>query len=340
MSIESYSLVEHFDYMKNCIPQPFIINSNDVINIKKIDNDYVIETSSASYTLSKSSLKKLVDSLGVKVKLFSSVCDEDDVLDLVLPAANKLFKCFADCFVFYSNKDDVLNIIDLNVNNVKGDEGTKYENGPSPWCKSMSSTDFTCFANFMERFSIDENDLSIQVKAEDLMPNANNVVLNLFKSMKDSPVQPMLIFKSKFSDMNGFTEIHPALYDISTDITIVFPINYGNKDNDISFTDMWNKLMHIYESVDLSDYIFREINELVISEDSPGSLRSFIANILTNSTLNINQPTKDILAECVEMMRNMKPGKKKKFSSSIGSMIGWSFVQKHSGCTECGRIHL
>ena len=35
MAIDSFSLVEHFDFMKRYIPQPFYIKSEDVKCIKK-----------------------------------------------------------------------------------------------------------------------------------------------------------------------------------------------------------------------------------------------------------------------------------------------------------------
>ena len=60
MSIESYSLVEHFDYMKNFIPQPFFISCDSVCEIvKNGDDEYVIKTSKGNYSLTKKSLKKL-----------------------------------------------------------------------------------------------------------------------------------------------------------------------------------------------------------------------------------------------------------------------------------------
>ena len=172
MSVEGFSLIEHFDYIKRSIPQPFFIPSSEVKEIVKadseVDYDYIIKTTKHNYSLSKSSLKKLVDSLGIKFKLLFSVCDETNVLDLVLPIVNKLFKCFSDCFVFYATADDALTIIELNVNNTKGEDGTRYEDGPSPWTdESKQKLElFTCFARFIETFEITDSDTNIQVKSD------------------------------------------------------------------------------------------------------------------------------------------------------------------------------
>ena len=101
MAIDSFSLVEHFDFMKRYIPQPFYIKSEDVKCIKKDEDQYFIETNKWNYDITKSAMKKLVDSLGVKIKLLDVVADEVNVIDMVMPIINKLFKSFADCFVFY-----------------------------------------------------------------------------------------------------------------------------------------------------------------------------------------------------------------------------------------------
>lgn len=345
MSIESYGLIEHFDYMCNYVPQPFIINSEDVVNLIKSNSgagndEYSIVTKNKNYSLSKSSIKKLVDALGVKIKLLSAVCDEADVIDLVLPAVNKLFKCFADCFVFYSTAADALTIIDVNVNSEKGPENSKYENGPSPWqfdvVKSPSA--YTCFADFKNKYSLDDEDYDVLVKADDLMVK-DNVVMNLFKSVPGAIMQPMLTFSSRFSNMSGFTEIHPALYDETSGICITFPMNYA-KDEGASFSDLWRKVIHLYENVDVNDYIFREINELASSSDTPTFVRNFISTILVENTLNINQPIKNILSDAVTLMANLKPSKKKKFANQLGSLIAFSLCMKHSGCEHCGHLEI
>ena len=244
--------------------------------------------------------------------------------------------------VAYVKETGDFGILDEKVpyDNVKGTEGTKYENGPSPWKGVSDLSDFTCFTNFMEKFNIDDTDTSVLVKADELMPNDSTISINLLKCVVNSKLQPMLLFSSKFSNMDGFTDVHPVLYDSTNEISITFPMNYGKSNYDLTFNDMWNKVIHLNESVDLEDYIFREVNELVSSEDAPNSLKNFIASILTESTLNINQPVKDILSDCANMMHDMKPAKKKKFSKMVGSLIGWCFVQKHDSCTTCGKIHL
>lgn len=342
MSIESYSLVEHFDYMKNYVPQPFVISCDSVVSIAYDVNadDYVINTDKHKYSLARNVLKKIVDALGVKVKLLSAAADnEADVLDLVLPAVNKLFKCFADCFVFYAKADDSLTIIDVNVNAVKGDEGTKYENGPSPWKIDVNKNPsaFTCFADFMNKLSIDESDDTILVKADDIMTSSGLVSISLFKQISDSPLQPILVFSSKFSNMNGFTEVHPILYDAATDIEIVFPMNYGSKE-DTPFEALWKKVLHVHESTDIHDYIFRELNELAASDDAPAVVKNFISSILVDSVLNVNQPVRGILDEAASLAAKMKPGKKKKFLRQLGSLVGWCFCMKHSSCSTCGHI--
>ena len=54
MPLESYSLVEHFDFMCKYIPQPFAIKSVDVKSFEKDTNDggsYVIKTNNNTYSL-------------------------------------------------------------------------------------------------------------------------------------------------------------------------------------------------------------------------------------------------------------------------------------------------
>lgn len=345
MTIESYGLIEHFDYMKNYIPQPFVIKCDDVVSIAYDVNadDYVINTTRFKYSLGRNVLKKIVDSLGIKVKLLAAAAvDDADVLDLVLPAVNKLFKCFADCFVFYAKSDDSLTIIDVNVNAVKGEEGTKYENGPSPWKIDVNKNPaaFTCFADFIGKFCIDKDATDIQVKADDLMTSSGLVTLSVFKPVPDSLLQPILVLSSKFSNMNGFTEIHPMLHDTLTGIEITFPMNYGNSHEDTPFEALWKKLLHVHETTDLNDYIFREINELAVSDDSPTVVKNFISSILVDSVLNINQPVRDILNEAITVTAQMKPGKRKKFLRQLGCLVGWCYCAKHSGCEHCGSIHI
>ena len=346
MTIDSYSLVEHFDYMCKCVPQPFIIKSDDVVRINKdVSNpdsdEYSIVTKTNTYTLSKSSIKKLVDALGVKIKLLSAVCDEADVIDLVLPAVNKLFKCFADCFVFYATADDALTIIDLNVNTDKGAEGTRYENGPSPWKIDIGKnpSSFTCFANFKDTYVIDdEHDADLQVDACDIISN-NIVTVNLFKNVNSVNLQPMLTFSSKFSNMRGFTEIHPTIYDEFSGVYITFPMNYAKSEGS-TFDDLWRKAIHLYESFDLNDYIFREVNELASSNDTPNVVKNFITDILVNNTININQPIKNILEEAVTLTNNFKPSKKRKFMKQLGLLIAFAICMRHDGCEHCGSLHI
>ena len=346
MSIDSYGFIEHFDYMRNYIPQPFIIKSEDVVDLVKNvsepgHDEYSIVTKSKNYTLSKSSVKKLVDALGVKIKLLSAVCEEADVIDLVLPAVNKLFKCFADCFVFYATSDDALTIIDLNVNMEKGPEGTRYENGPSPWkidIKKFPSS-YTCFADFKNVYAIDSTtDGDLLVKSDELLSHGK-VTMNLFKTIPGTNLQPMLTFSSMFSNMNGFSDIHPTLYDTTSGIYITFPMNYA-KDEDATFNDLWKKVVHLYESVDLNDYIFREVNELASSKDTPGVVKNFISDILVNSTININQPIKNVLEEAVTVSASLKGGKKKKFMRQLGLLIAFAIVMRHSGCEHCGHLEV
>lgn len=345
MSLESICLVEHFDFIKKVIPQPFVLKCEDVISLTLNPETemYVIKTKQESYEIARNTLKKLVDALGVKVKLLSSVSDsEADVYDLILPALNKLFKCFADCFVFYHTSEDPNVIIDLNVNAVRGPEGTKYENGPSPWKIDVGKNPemFTCFANFMESYTITDADTNILLKADDVYRKNKQVVLNLFKLMSGNILQPMLTFSSKFSNMSGFTEIHPSMYDTEHDIMITLPMNYGNTHNPDSFSSMWNKTLHIYETTDLDDFIFREVNTLAASDEAPMAVKNFISNILTESTLNINQPIKDILNEASRVGSQMKPAKKRKFFDQLGCLIGFALVMKHDSCSECGHMHL
>jgi len=342
MTIESYGFIEHFDYMCKYIPQPFFIKSEDVKELKYDDElqDYVIKTTKNTYDVPRNVLKKLVDALGVKVKLLAAAADDEaDVIDMILPAVNKLFKCFADCFVFYARSDDALTIIDLNVNAVKGTEGTKYENGPSPWKIDIKKhpESFTCFADFMNIWSMDTSDNTLQVKADDLMTNNSQVVMTLFRQCNEQLI-PMLVFSSKFSNMSGFTEVHPMLHDAATGIEITFPMNYAG--NECTFDDVWRKLNHVYESTDLDDYIFREVNELAASLDAPNVVKNFISSILVDSVLNLNQPVRNILDDAVTVAAQMKASKKKKFLRQLGALVGWCFTQKHSGCSACGSIHI
>ena len=58
MTIDSYGFIEHFDYMKNYIPQPFIIKSDDVVNLIKSNSEpgndeYSIVTKTKNYSLTK-----------------------------------------------------------------------------------------------------------------------------------------------------------------------------------------------------------------------------------------------------------------------------------------------
>ena len=344
MTIENYGLVEHFDYMCKYIPQPFLIPSESVKSFTIDDNgdehEYYINTDTNKYSLTKQSLKKLVDSLGIKVRLLDRVCTETDVIDLAVPIINKLLKCFSDCFVFYATADDTITIIDLNVNTEKGEEGTKYELGPSPWKFNIKEdpTVFTCFVDFMNKHEINNTDSSILVKADEILQRGN-VNVQLFKNVVGANLQPMLIFNSKFSNMDGFTDIHPALFDEASGVNIAFPMNYA-KNEDTSFSTMWDKVIHLYESTDLNDYIFREVNELAASNETPGSVQTFIASILVDSTINLNQPIKDILEEAVNVTAQMKPSKKKSFLQKLGLLIAYSLCMKHSGCSSCGHLDI
>lgn len=339
MAIDSFSLVEHFDFMKRYIPQPFYIKSEDVKCIKKDEDQYFIETNKWNYDIAKSAMKKLVDSLGVKIKLLDVVADEVNVIDMVMPIINKLFKSFADCFVFYAKNEEPLSIIDLNVNNQRGDEGTIYENGPSPWEIDIESQkdQFTCFINMLPALGIDENESDILVKADDIMPNNSQVLLNLFRST-NSNLQPMLVFTSKFSNMSGFTEIHPAIYDTATGINMVFPMNY-HTDEQLTFDEMWDKTLHVHSTMDVNDYIFSELSELAISDDVPNGVKKFISDILCGEfDLNVNQPIKDILVEANQLSESMKIKQASKFKSKLGIIIAWACMQKHKSCSSCGHI--
>lgn len=340
MAIDSYGFIEHFDYMCKYIPQPFFIKSEDVQELKYDDElqDYVIKTTRNTYDVPRNVLKKLVDALGVKVKLLAaSADDEADVIDMILPVINKLFKCFADCFVFYARSDDALTIIDLNVNAVKGAEGTKYENGPSPWKIDIKKhpESFTCFSDFMSRWCMNTADTTLQVKADNLMTNNTQVVMTLFRQCNELLV-PMLVFSSKFSNMSGFTEVHPMLHDTATGIEITFPMNYGG--HEFTFEEVWSKLNHVYETTDVNDYIFREVNELAASNDAPNAVKNFISGIIVDSTLNLNQPVRNILDDAVTVAAQMKAGKKKKFIQQLGALVGWCFCMKHAACSSCGHL--
>lgn len=339
--IESFGFNEHFDYLKNCIPQPFSIKSSDVIAFKKDasnDDEYIIETTNGDkFSLSKPSLKKLVDSLGVKVKLLSAVCSETDVIDLALPIINKLFKCFSDCFVFYALPEDRLFIIDLNVNAAKGEEGTMFENGPSPWPFEVSENpqSFTCFVAFKEKYDADDK---VLVKADEVLSGLQ-VSMNLFKEVIGASVQPMLTFSSKCSNLNGFSDIHTTLYDPVSDIYIQFPMNYA-KNESTTFNDLWRMATHIYEKFDVNDFIFQEVSELAASDDTPSNIRSFISSVLVDSVINVNQPIKDILAEATTVCNGLKPAKARKLRKSLGHLIAWCVCMKHSGCSECHHLHI
>jgi hypothetical protein len=339
MTLQSYNLNEHFDYMTRMVPQPFGISPNIVNEILIDENEnYVIKTSRGNYTLSNNAIKKLVDALGIKIRLLSYVAEETDCIALAMPIVNKLFKCFADCFVFYAKSDDTFLITDLNCSSARGEEDTIYAIGPSPWELEISKhpVEYTCFAGF-NRYWDDELPNDVYVKAEDLM-QGSKVVLNLFKEVKGCRLQPMLMFGSKYSNMNGFSEIYPVLYDTETGITLNFPMNYAKQE--LTFDEMWDKTIHLSKSTDLDDYIFREINELVSSSNTPSAVQNFITDILVNSTINVNQPIKNILNDAVTLMSQMKPAKKKKFSKQLGSLISFALCMKHEGCEHCGHLEI
>lgn len=339
--IDSFGLNEHLDYLKNYIPQPFGIKSSDVVSFKKDvsedDYSYVIETTNNKFTLSKPSLKKLVDSLGVKIKLLDEVCSETNVIDLALPIIDKLFKCFSDCFVFYASTEDRFYIIDLNVNSTKGEPGTMFENGPSPWSISIeeNKSSFTCFADFKDKYSADD---SVLVKADDIL-SGSSVNMNLFREVVGSQLQPMLTFSSKFSNLNGFSDIHATLYDQSSDIYIQFPMNYA-KNEDSSFDNLWRMATHLHDTFDVNDFIFQEVSELAASDDTPNNIRNFISSVLVDSVINVNQPIKDILADAVTICNGLKPAKAKKLRKSLGHLIAWCVCMKHNGCSECHHLHI
>lgn len=340
MTLESYNFIEHFDYLKNYVPQPFYIPSDSVLELVSSEEGLSIKTNRFTYSLSKASAKKLVDSLGIKIKLFNNEHEESSVIDQILPAINKLFKCFADCFVFYNASDSPLDIIDLNVNSETGEEGTKYENGPSPWQVNINNEApaFTCFANFTEKFNI-PSDSDILIKADDIMTSALNVNMNLFRPIKDSTLQPMLSFSGKSSNMNGFTDIKPVVYDSNSGVFIKYPVSYNKSDSD-SFDDMWDKVLHLYSTIDLDDFISREMNELAASNETPGAVKSFISTILVENTLNINQPISMILTEAKTIAEDLSLAKARTFKNKLGTLIGWCLCRKHSSCHECGHLEL
>ena len=342
--VDSFSLVEHFDYLTKYIPQPFYIQSDKVICLKRgtvdEDSEYLIETSDGNYTLTKGTLKKLVDNLGIKVKLLSSACEDVDVYDLVMPALNKLFKCYADCFVFYATAEDARCIIDLNINKDAGAEGTRYESGPSPWGVDVSKDPsfFTCFNDFLDRYIISHSDTSVRVKADADFLVGMNVNIHLFKDVGSMRIQPMLSFSGKCTAMGGFTEIHPVLFDTETGISIVFPQNYVKK-KDPTFDDLWGSVMHLCNHTDLNDYVFRAINEIAVSDETPSAIKNFISSILTESTLNLNQPTADILSECVSLTREMRSAKANKFKKNLGAVIGYAILSMSLACKDCGHMN-
>lgn len=339
MSIESYNLIEHYDYIERRVPQPFYINSDSFVEFKKVDECYSIKTKRFEYALTNTAAKKLVSALGIKIKLFNDdSAEESCVIDQVMPAVNKLFKCFADCFVFYADNSMPLDIIDLNVNNVHGAEGTKYENGPSPWKLDIKTQAdrFTCFSRFLDRYCIDDHS-NIKVKADEILTNNTNVLMCLFKDIKNPTMQPMIVFSGKSTNMNGFTDIKPAIYDVNSDVTIVFPTNYAKLDSP-SFDDLWFKTMHLFESVDVNDYVSREINEIAVSNEVPSAIKSFASSLLVDGIVNINQPINLMLAECKSITTSMKPGKAKRIKQQFGMLLGWCLCMRHFGCHECGHV--
>lgn len=342
MSIDSYSLTEHFEYICNSIPQPFGITCESVDHIEETpDHDYVIKlNTNKEYSLSNTSIKKLVDALGIKIKLLWCIADESNVIHLIMPALNQLFKCYADCFVFYAANDDPLHIIDVNVNSAKGDEGSKYEFGPSPWPLSISEhpKSFTCFTGFRTQYCIDsESNDDVLVKADEIC-KGSQVTMNLFKNVEGAAFQPVLTFNSKFSNMSGFSNIHPALIDLSTGITITFPMNYASDES--TFDDLWKSAMHLLTSTDQNDFIFREINELQNSNDTPNNIKNFIQQLTMDNLVNLNQPIRQILDDANTQMNSMKPAKRKAFSKNIGNLIAYSLVAKHACCEHCGHLEI
>ena len=131
----------------------------------------------------------------MKMTLLSTVAEDIEVLSLSLPIINKLFSCFADCFVFYADSEDALKIIDVNVNNQKGDEDTIYRFGPKPWeeCNKEDLANFTCFAMFKNTYDIDDS-FDIHVKADDIMTSKTNVSLKLFKNSYEDKDKSIIEF--------------------------------------------------------------------------------------------------------------------------------------------------
>ena len=65
MTIDSFSLVEHFDFMKRYIPQPFYIKSEDVKCIKKDEDQNSDDTIDFSHSVTmlssaSSSVKRFI----------------------------------------------------------------------------------------------------------------------------------------------------------------------------------------------------------------------------------------------------------------------------------------
>lgn len=342
--VEGYNLNEHFDYMKNYIPQPFFINTNDFKSIVVLEDEcFYIYTTKNKYELTTASIKRLASGLGMKMSLLSTVAEEIEVFNLSLPILNKLFSYFADCFVFYTAADDPLTIIDVNVNNKKGDEGTIYRLGPRPWedYTKENLANFTCFASFKKTYDI-SNDLAIYVKAEDIMSSNTQVSLKLFKVDDEfATLQPMLVFSGKFSDINGFSNIKPVLYDISNDMYISYPLNYRERSERAeqpSFDVMWKKLLHLCKAYNENDFIYDEIIELSNSNETPNDVKSFITTLQLETPININQPISLIIAETKTFISNLKPGKANKFKKQICDLIGRCYLTKHYGCHECGHL--
>lgn len=338
MSIEGYSLNEHFDYITHFIPQPFGIACGTVKEFTV--PDYTLTTTKGTLNFTKSAFRKVIDALGIKLQLLSYVADETSCISLAMPIINKLFKHFSNCFVFYCDSTDSQSVIDVNCHSDKGEEGTIYENGPSPWSVEISKSqiEFTCFNNFMKYWSdLETIPTDVMVKSDDIV-QGSKVVLQLYKEVKDSRMQPMLIFSGKYSNMSGFNEIHPALYDTETGVLFKFPMNYAK--SEMNFDEMWSKVLHINSTTDVDDYVFREINELSASKDTPANVKNFITDLLINNTLNVNQPIKDILNESVTLTSSMKPAKKTKFLQQVGSLIAYSLCMKHTGCEHCGHIEI
>ena len=149
----------------------------------------------------------------------------------------------------------------------------------------------------------------------------------------------MLTFSSKFSNLKGFSDIHTTLYDQASDICIQFPMNYA-KDEDVTFNDLWKKVIHLYEKFDANDFIFQEVSELAASNDTPTNVRNFINSILVDSVINVNQPIKEILSEAANICGSLKPAQAKKLRKSLGNLIAWCVCMKHNGCSECHHLHI